>query len=135
MRCWPATAVAAINLHSSGLSKILSRVFADALASGGDGFLQEKTLHVAVVDACGQLCVWVPTFCSGRASQRWGYRHQRRAVHFPAAGHPARDADSLFFQRLLRIEGDTATGLHLKNFIDALEEPPVPGYCAKHSIA
>ncbi len=37
------------------------------------------------------------------------------------------DADSLFFQRRLRIEGDTAIGLHLKNFLDALGEPPLPG--------
>jgi predicted lipid carrier protein YhbT len=37
------------------------------------------------------------------------------------------DADSLFFQRLLRIEGDTATGLHLKNFLDAFGEPKLPG--------
>ncbi|MFP4560652.1 MAG: SCP2 domain-containing protein [Thiohalorhabdus sp.] len=31
------------------------------------------------------------------------------------------DADTLFFHRRLSMEGDTATGVYLKNFLDALE--------------
>jgi predicted lipid carrier protein YhbT len=31
------------------------------------------------------------------------------------------DADTLFFNRRLSLEGDTATGVYLKNFLDALE--------------
>ncbi|MFB6261882.1 MAG: SCP2 sterol-binding domain-containing protein, partial [Thiohalorhabdaceae bacterium] len=31
------------------------------------------------------------------------------------------DADTLFFNRRLAMEGDTATGVYLKNFLDALE--------------
>ncbi|OGI43471.1 MAG: hypothetical protein A2150_03360 [Candidatus Muproteobacteria bacterium RBG_16_64_11] len=33
----------------------------------------------------------------------------------------AEDPDTLFFQRRLAIEGDTATGLHVKNLLDALD--------------
>lgn len=33
----------------------------------------------------------------------------------------AEDPDTLFFQRRLTIEGDTETGLHLKNLLDALD--------------
>lgn len=33
------------------------------------------------------------------------------------------DPDTLFFQRKLRIEGDTELGLHLKNLLDSLEPP------------
>ena len=33
------------------------------------------------------------------------------------------DPDTLFFQRKLRIEGDTELGLHLKNLLDSLETP------------
>jgi predicted lipid carrier protein YhbT len=33
----------------------------------------------------------------------------------------AEDPDTLFFQRRLAIEGDTETGLHLKNLLDALD--------------
>ena len=31
------------------------------------------------------------------------------------------DPDTLFFQRKLNMEGDTATGVHIKNMLDALE--------------
>jgi predicted lipid carrier protein YhbT len=33
----------------------------------------------------------------------------------------AEDPDTLFFHRRLSIEGDTATGLHMKNLLDALD--------------
>ncbi len=33
------------------------------------------------------------------------------------------DPDTLFFQRKLRIEGDTELGLHLKNLLDSIEPP------------
>jgi predicted lipid carrier protein YhbT len=33
------------------------------------------------------------------------------------------DADTLFFQRRLRMSGDTELGLYLKNFLDAFEPP------------
>lgn len=33
------------------------------------------------------------------------------------------DPDTLFFQRKLRIEGDTELGLHIKNLLDAIEPP------------
>lgn len=34
------------------------------------------------------------------------------------------DADTLFFQRKLAIEGDTELGLVVKNWLDAVERPP-----------
>lgn len=34
------------------------------------------------------------------------------------------DADTLFFQRRLSIEGDTELGLVVKNWLDAVERPP-----------
>lgn len=33
------------------------------------------------------------------------------------------DADTLFFQRRLKMSGDTELGLYLKNFLDAFEPP------------
>ncbi len=33
------------------------------------------------------------------------------------------DPDTLFFQRKLRIEGDTELGLQLKNLLDSIEQP------------
>jgi predicted lipid carrier protein YhbT len=40
---------------------------------------------------------------------------------FIALATRTEDADTLFFHRRLSIEGDTETGLHVKNLLDALE--------------
>lgn len=40
---------------------------------------------------------------------------------FVALAMRTEDADTLFFHRRLSIEGDTETGLHVKNLLDALE--------------
>ena len=39
------------------------------------------------------------------------------------------DPDTLFFNRELCIEGDTELGLILKNMLDAVEWPKMPGFC------
>ena len=36
------------------------------------------------------------------------------------------DSDTLFFQRRLKIEGDTDMGLEIKNFLDAIETESLP---------
>ena len=36
------------------------------------------------------------------------------------------DPDSLFFRRRLQLTGDTELGLHLKNFLDALDPDELP---------
>ncbi len=36
------------------------------------------------------------------------------------------DSDTLFFQRRLKIEGDTEMGLAIKNFLDAIEIESLP---------
>lgn len=115
-------------LHSSGLSKILNHVFADALASGELDFLQEKTLRVAVLDlrVDSYLRLQRRRFVPAASHNGANIRFSAELNTFLLLATRREDADSLFFRRLLRIEGDTATGLHLKNFIDALEEPPIP---------
>ena len=37
------------------------------------------------------------------------------------------DPDTLFFQRRLRLEGDTALGLEVKNLLDAIDPAALPG--------
>lgn len=44
------------------------------------------------------------------------------------------DPDTLFFQRHLRIQGDTQLGLYVKNFLDAWE-PPAAVYRLQEGIA
>lgn len=42
------------------------------------------------------------------------------------------DPDTLFFQRRLKIEGDTELGLQLKNRLDSLELPAILAYLRTH---
>jgi predicted lipid carrier protein YhbT len=48
-------------------------------------------------------------------------RIRGRLAEFLKLATRAEDPDTLFFQRKLAIEGDTETGLHVKNLLDALE--------------
>jgi len=47
-----------------------------------------------------------------------------RLLDFVALASGAEDPDSLFFQRRLSVEGETETGLHLKNVLDGLAVDP-----------
>ena len=113
-------------LHGGGLALLLNRVLAPALADGELDFLHGKTLAITVDDLGIRYGLRL-------ADDGFVAADGDADVRFAASLHTLlllatqrEDADSLFFQRRLRIEGDTATGLHLKNFIDALGEPPLP---------
>lgn len=51
----------------------------------------------------------------------WDVRISGELVSFWLLATRAEDPDTLFFNRRLNIEGDTETGLHVKNILDALE--------------
>lgn len=52
---------------------------------------------------------------------RWDVRIAGRLVDFLTLATRAEDPDTLFFNRRLAIEGDTETGVHIKNILDAIE--------------
>jgi O2-independent ubiquinone biosynthesis accessory factor UbiT len=56
-----------------------------------------------------------------RAGPPWDVRIRGTFADFWHMATRAEDPDTLFFQRRLAIEGDTETGLALKNLLDALE--------------
>lgn len=114
-------------LHAEGLAFVLNRVMADALRAGDLDFLRGKTVAIRVSD--------LDVGCRLRLARDGFVAAGERApdVRFVGDAHTLlllvtqrEDADTLFFQRRLRIEGDTATGVHLKNFLDALGESPLP---------
>lgn len=88
-------------------------------------FLEGRTLRILIEDL------------GARATLRYVNGHFRPAaadieadVSFRAASadflkllRRTEDPDTLFFQRKLRIEGDTELGLHLKNLLDSIEPP------------
>lgn len=88
-------------------------------------FLEGRTLRIIIEDF------------GARATLRYEKGHFRPAaanieadVSFRAVSadlikllRRTEDPDTLFFQRKLRIEGDTELGLHLKNLLDSIEPP------------
>lgn len=103
-----------------------NHVFATALAAGELDFLEGRVLGVELRDAGIELRL-------GAQCRRLVVPDIRRRVDVRIGGNAyeflllvsrREDPDTLFFQRRLRIEGDTELGLHVKNFLDAWEPPP-----------
>jgi O2-independent ubiquinone biosynthesis accessory factor UbiT len=109
-----------------GFIVLCNQLFATALAAGDLTFLDRRVVSIGVKDARVDLALSLE---SGRLiapapTQRVdvSIRSSAYDLLLLASGHE--DADTLFFQRRLRLEGNTELGLHLKNFLDAWEPPP-----------
>lgn len=109
-------------LHSRVLAPLLNRLFAAELAAGELDFLDQRSLLIRVEDL--------------GISYRLGLSHGRLVAAEPGPHHLSiegstydflllasrrEDPDTLFFNRRLRLGGDTELGLYLKNFLDAVE--------------
>jgi len=107
-------------LHGRAVVTALNRIFAAALRDGELDFMQGRSLRIAVQDMQLAFCVTlsqdrlaaiqttVPDLSISGNLHAFLLMAARRA-----------DPDTLFFQRLLRMEGDTELGLALKNFLAA----------------
>jgi len=110
------------------MSHLLARVFREALEDGDFAFLEEKYLRVEVADLG---LAWFLTYQQGQLQIL--AQAPVTDVSFTAglndlvliAGRKE-DPDSLFFQRRLRIEGDTELGLEVKNLLDSLDLEQLP---------
>lgn len=112
-------------LTRQGFAELCNRLFAEALTAGDLAFLDRRVLCIAVDDAGIELAL------SLKGAQLMGVPAGQPAdVTIRGATYDLlllasrrEDADTLFFQRRLRLEGETELGLHLKNFLDAWEPP------------
>lgn len=112
-------------LSSEALARMCNQVFATALRDGQLDFLRGRRLQIMVEDAALQLglshdgtrLLAVPLI--GRPDLSIG----GRAYDFLLLVTRREDADTLFFQRRLKLGGSTELGLYLKNFLDAWEPP------------
>lgn len=112
----------------------LTSVFREALADGDFEFLQDKWLKIAITDLG---LTWWLSFNENKlvmASQdEMAANNNSENVSFSATGDDLvliagrkQDPDTLFFQRRLKIEGDTELGLEVKNLIDAIDIDQLP---------
>ncbi len=115
-------------LQQNLMERLLARVFKEAIQDGDFAFLAGKWLKVEVSDL--ELC-W---FISEQDGKLVVARHCDHAdVCFSGTTNDLiliagrkEDPDSLFFQRKLKIEGDTELGLEVKNLMDSLDLDGLP---------
>lgn len=120
-------------VHSTALVTFLNRIFAAALRSGDLEFLSQQVLLIRVIDArldfrltlSGNRLIICPPH------QPYDLLIEGVAYDFLLLASHREDADTLFFNRRLRLEGNTELGLYLKNFLDAQEPETLFGPLVK----
>lgn len=110
-------------VHSSLLAKALNRLFAPELADGELDFLSGRVLVIRVKDARLEyrLTLTVSGLSAVAERQPADLSIEGSVYDFLLLATRREDADTLFFNRRLRLGGDTELGLYVKNFLDALE--------------
>ena len=112
------------------LLSALHSVFKDAIKEGELDFLQNKWLKISITDLD---LSWLLSIKENKLIMAPTHSSPSEAVSFSATGDDLllvagrkEDPDTLFFQRRLKIEGDTELGLEVKNVIDAIELDNLP---------
>jgi O2-independent ubiquinone biosynthesis accessory factor UbiT len=111
--------------HSQALALTLNQVMKEAIAAGDLDFLKGRTVGIEISDLGIRYRLG---FGSGRIRGFGEGAPADAAIsgglhEFMLLAARREDADTLFFQRRLRMAGDTELGLYLKNFLDAFEPP------------
>ncbi len=106
-----------------GLERLLNRLFAPSIMDGDLDFLRDRALKITVTGISFSFFVEL-------------HRERLLITHGPTSADlhiiggvyeflvlasRREDADTLFFQRRLKLEGDTELGLNVKNFLDGLD--------------
>lgn len=110
-------------------NELLSRIFNHLLK--GQALLEQlqelngKRVAIHITDHNQQLIFIIKRGrfyrAPAAASASWDVRISGRLEHFWQLVTRNEDPDTLFFHRQLAIEGETATGLYIKNLLDSLE--------------
>ena len=114
-----------VEVHSVALAKVLNQVMKEAIAEGELDFLEGRRVGIEVDDVGARYRLGL----SDGKIRGYGARDPADATitgdlhDLLLLAARREDADTLFFQRRLRMSGDTELGLYLKNFLDAFEPP------------
>jgi predicted lipid carrier protein YhbT len=110
-------------IPNTALVSVLNRIFAEALQEGELEFLRRRVLLIRVLDAKFnfRLTLIGDRIVAYNHSQNHDIMIEGTAYDFLLLATRREDPDTLFFNRRLRLGGNTELGLYLKNFLDALE--------------
>jgi len=117
-------------VHAVVVVTALNRLFATAIREGELDFLEGRCVKVSATDAG-------VSFAFGMDDSKL-VRRATDADHnltltgkvydFLLLASRREDADTLFFQRRLKMQGDTNLGLEIKNFLDGVDPDDMPFY-------
>ena len=115
-------------LHASIISTVLNQVLAGQIADGELEFMTGRYLQVEVMDASigFTLSFDGKRLQAANAGNSPDLVFRGNVYDFLLLAARREDSDTLFFQRRLKIEGDTEMGLAIKNFLDAIEIESLP---------
>ena len=109
-------------LHATLIARAVNKVLDHEPCAGRLAALNGKTIQLKITDLGIAIFLHIR---EGRVSAATGSEKdvaiRGSTADFLQLAARREDPDTLFFQRRLSLEGDTDTGLHLKNFLDNLE--------------
>lgn len=110
------------------ITRALNSLFATALAEDELEFLDGRFMNVCINDAGISFSVTLKNdrLRAHRAVSKPDLSIEGTTYTFLLLGTRREDADTLFFHRRLKTQGDTELGLYLKNFLDGLETETLP---------
>jgi predicted lipid carrier protein YhbT len=126
----PALKMVPFSAQKALLLPALHSIFREALEDGDFEFLANKWLKISITDL--EVNWWI-SFDNKKLIMASPQQNIAEDVSFSATGDDLiliagrkQDPDTLFFQRKLKIEGDTELGLEVKNLIDAIDIEQLP---------
>jgi len=112
------------------LSIVLNQAFREPLQHGELDFLEGAKVRIKVTDLCIDWLISVggDKFTAIERELQDDVSISGESLDFILLATRQADPDTLFFQRRIRIEGDTELGLGVKNTMDSMdwEDLPVP---------
>ncbi|MCB1763253.1 MAG: SCP2 sterol-binding domain-containing protein [Gammaproteobacteria bacterium] len=110
-------------LNSAILAKVLNRLFAPELTEGELDFLAGRSMQIKVLDTrlSYRLTLTGGRLMAFNRSEPEDLSIEGNLYDFLLLATRREDTDTLFFNRRLKLGGDTELGLYVKNFLDGLE--------------
>ncbi len=119
-----------VQLKYLAISRALNTLFADPLVQGELDFLGHKKINIRIEDSALEFCVSLREgrLIIGQPLDSADLSISGKAYTFLVLGTRTEDADTLFFNRQLKNEGDTELGLFVKNFLDGIDLQTLPAH-------
>jgi len=112
-------------LHAEVLTRLFNHLLKGQYIADQLQELDGKRLAIHITDATTRLLFQVQgnhlVRVAWRGERPWDVCIRGRLEDFWLLATREEDPDTLFFNRTLAIEGETETGLHLKNLLDSLD--------------